>query len=244
MSTSVSQPCAHTQQVTYCKYMNCVLCGAILSGPESSSESGTAIKDDSFNTRADISTSQLYSVMLTDQYVTRFYNPTANYLKTRETLVDWIKEVTGRVQLSKPTFHIAVAYMDYVLSRNDFPKERIYLTALTCLVIAAKYDELDKNIPPLHDYIRVSMNKLPAARVEDIKECEVVLLRILAWNLRIITPLVFVEALITQGVVHTSDRICDKDPATMQTAKNVTQHALHFVESALNRMLSDNADSV
>ncbi len=222
--------------------MNCVLCGTLLSASETSTASPDAaaakiIKDDGFNSRADVSTSQLYSVMLTDQYVTRFYNPTAQYIKSRRSLVDYLREVTARVQLSKSTLHIAVAYMDYVLSRHDFPKPKLPLIALTCLVLAAKYDELDKNIPPLHEYLRASVSRLPVARVDDIKECEVVLLRVLAWNLRIITPLVFVEALLTQGVVHSEEKVLDKEPATTQTARNVTRNALNFVEAALNRTL-------
>jgi len=232
MTNCLPPVCTHTQQVAYCKYLNCVLCGSLLS--ESNSMPGTILKDDAFNSRADVSTSQLYSTMLTDQYVTRFYNPTAQYLKSRRGLIDYLREVTMRLQLSKGIFHISIAYMDYVLSKHDFPKVRLPLIALTCLVIAAKYDELDKNIPPLSDYLRVSITKLPTARVEDIKECEVVLLRILAWNLRIITPLTFVETLLTQGVVHSTDQVNDEKSPAMQTVMSVTRHALNFVESALN----------
>lgn len=85
MMTAIS-PCPHNQQVSYCKYANCVLCGTLLSQPESSGQPShdlTVIKDDRYNSRADVSTSQLYSTMLNDQYVTRFYNPTAEYVKVR-----------------------------------------------------------------------------------------------------------------------------------------------------------------
>ena len=88
--------CTHQQQVTYCKYVNCVLCGAILSQPDSHSNTAQTtsisssnlgvVKDEQYNTRSDVPTSLLYSTMLNDQYTMRFYNPTAQYLKVRNRL--------------------------------------------------------------------------------------------------------------------------------------------------------------
>jgi len=148
-----------------------------------------------------------------------------------------VREVGGKLMLSNPTIHIAVAYMDYVLSKHDFPRHKLPLIAVTCLSLAAKYDELDKNIPPIQEYIRASGSKLPATRVDDLKECEVNVLRILAWNLRIITPLVFVETLLTQGVLHSTDLIEAHDRVSPYTAKLVTQHAFNFADLSLNSIL-------
>ena len=81
--------CTHQQQVTFCRYVNCMLCGAILSQPSSThtlSNSGSyegVVKDDLFNVHSDIPTSLLYSTMLNDQYTARYYNPTAQYVKVR-----------------------------------------------------------------------------------------------------------------------------------------------------------------
>jgi len=81
--------CEHRQQISYCKYTNCVLCGAIVSQAENTQKpsdpnvNSGVVKDDQFNSRADVSTSQIYSTMLNDQYVTHFYNPTAQFLKVR-----------------------------------------------------------------------------------------------------------------------------------------------------------------
>lgn len=152
----------------------------------------------------------------------------------RKLLVDWIKEVGGRLLLSKATIHIAVAYLDYVLGKQDMPRHRLCLVAVTCLYLAAKYDELDRNIPNLNDLLRASSAKLSAARPDDIKECEVSLLRTLSWSLRIITPLVFAEVLLTQGVVHKSDKVGDNnEAASSYIAKVVSQQTMNFVDQAL-----------
>ena len=144
--------------------------------------------------------------------------------------MDWVFEVGGKIGLSALTMHIAVAYMDYVLAKVEVPKNKYFLTATACLYLAAKYDELDKRIPPIHDLLRASLSKLSTARVEDIKECEVMLLRTMAWNLKIITPLVFVEVLLTQGVLYATDKIDEKDAVSVHTSKLVCKHALEFVK--------------
>ena len=71
-----SPQCSHVRQIAYCKYSNCVECGS-LAGVEPKQ---AVVKARSYQTRADVSPAQLYSTMLNDQYVTRFYNPSAAYI--------------------------------------------------------------------------------------------------------------------------------------------------------------------
>ena len=84
--------CTHKQQVTFCHYVNCVSCGAMLSRPSSTntlSNSGSyegVVKDDLFNAHSDVPASLLYSTMLNDQYTARYYNPTAEYVKVRNNI--------------------------------------------------------------------------------------------------------------------------------------------------------------
>ncbi len=151
-------------------------------------------------------------------------------------MVDWIREVGGKLLLSKAIIHIGVAYMDYVLGKQDMPRHKLCLVAVTCLYLAAKYDELDRNIPSLRDLLKASASKLSAARPGDIKECEMGLLRILGWNLRIITPLVFAEVLLTQGVIHKTDTVgANNESVSTYVAKVVSQQTIGFVDQALYR---------
>ena len=66
--------CAHVQQTKHGNLMNCVLCGTLMTG------SCCVLKDDSFNARADVSPALLYSNMLADQNVSRYYNSNASYI--------------------------------------------------------------------------------------------------------------------------------------------------------------------
>ena len=148
-------------------------------------------------------------------------------------LVEWTREVGGKLMLSNTTVHIAIAYLDFVLSKNDYPRHQLSLIAATCLSLAAKYDELDKNIPPIEELLRACVSKLAGARIEDVKECETQLLRALSWNLRIITPLVFLEILLTQGVLHDTDKIEGTDPVSIYTARVISLQSLNFVDLSL-----------
>lgn len=147
--------------------------------------------------------------------------------------MDFVKEAGNKLSLSITTIHIAIAYMDYVLSKEDILKSNYYLIAITCLVLAAKYDELDMNIPPLQDFKRVSTSKAFISRTDEIKECEKLVLRILNWNLRIITPIVFLEVLLTQGVMHSTDLIEGENTNPRGMVKKVSENALFFVNLAL-----------
>lgn len=234
MSCTITEVCEHSQQLMYCKYVNCSLCGAILSYSDlSHNYTCTVIKDQAFSSQTDISASQLYSAMLNDQYATRFYNPTADYLKSRLSVVNWLKELTNKLDLTTTTLHIAVAYMDYVLSRHNFSTGKFNLVALTCLIIATKYDELDRNIPSLLDFMGAARSML-LVKPNDVKSCEAKILGALSWNLCVITPLNFLDILFTQGVLHISDKIIGGKEVSVETAKEITRQSKSLLDFLLN----------
>lgn len=230
MNTSLTKTCTHLQPVKFCKYLNCMDCGSILK----SKGQCDVIKDDLFNTHADISTSQLYSVMLNDQYATRFYNPNAQYIKYRGNIINWLKEVITCLELGKDTLHTTISYMDYVLSRFNFPGMKFCLVGLGCLMVAAKYIELDIKIPPLPDFLRGSKSVLPGVTNVELKRCEKTLLKTMNWNLRIVTPLNFLELILTQGVLHVTDEVDNK---RTDLAKELTRHSLELLDFSINSII-------
>jgi hypothetical protein len=54
----------------------------------------------------------------------------------RKTLVQWLMEVGIKLKLSRSTVQIGVAYLDYILSKNDFASTKYHLLGLSCLIIA------------------------------------------------------------------------------------------------------------
>lgn len=71
--------CVHQKQNVFCKYSNCIECGSLIA-PSSQAGNVTVVKDPESCSRADVPPAQLYANILSDQYVTRFYNPAASYI--------------------------------------------------------------------------------------------------------------------------------------------------------------------
>lgn len=235
--------CYHIHQIPFDQFLNCTLCGTILSSPDSSAKHDFAIiKDSSFNSRADVSPALLYASMLKNQNALRHYNPNAKYLAYRKELVHWLRGLNSQLHLSKATLHIGVAYLDYVLGKEMCEIAERFVVALSCLLLAAKYDELDRNIPPLSKFLYAA--KLQSIRASDIEKCEAKILDTLSWNLHIATSLNFLEMLLTQGVLHESDAASNTSPADnkqcahKELARTISQSALAFADQTLDSSLS------
>ena len=82
----------------------------------------------------------------------------------KKVLIDWIFEVGEKFQLSNLIIHIAIAYLEraYQLgiqkATSSSLDSHLRSLALTCLLLAAKYDELDDKIPFINDMARVVKN--------------------------------------------------------------------------------------
>lgn len=99
--------------------------------------------------------------------------------------------------------------------------------ALSCLLLASKFDEIDDNIPLIEEFCKahslvrdsldngflhaqVDRTRLSQSRAYPtlrlMQRCELYLLNILCWDLNTITPLHFVLNHLYQGVVFSNDR--------------------------------------
>jgi len=77
-------------------------------------------------------------------------------LQKRKELIEQTFEVGYKTQQASTIIHIAACYLDKLL-HSEFHSSN--LTALTCLLLASKYDELDDNIPLIKEIIRKSSCK-------------------------------------------------------------------------------------
>jgi len=64
--------------------------------------------------------------------------------RMRKILLDWINEVSSQLNFKRSTFHLSIALMDTFLSNyNNLDVDKLQLTGVTCLIIAAKYEVLN-----------------------------------------------------------------------------------------------------
>ncbi|KAG8067562.1 hypothetical protein GUJ93_ZPchr0005g15725 [Zizania palustris] len=76
--------------------------------------------------------------------LTDFVETTQKDINTsmRAVLIDWLVEVTEEYRLEPETLYLTVNYIDRYLSGKVISKQRLQLLGVTCLLIAAKYEEI------------------------------------------------------------------------------------------------------
>ncbi len=68
----------------------------------------------------------------------------------RTILVDWLIEVQENFELFHETLYLAVQLTDQYLAKKDVHRDYLQLVGATCMLIAAKFEEL---VPPLVDHL-------------------------------------------------------------------------------------------
>lgn len=78
------------------------------------------------------------------------------YLPHRDGLVDWLVVAAEDLSLSGTTLATAVYCMDRTLSKMEVGLGKLYLVAASCLMVAAKFEEREVDVPSLkslHNYM-------------------------------------------------------------------------------------------
>eukprot|EP00941_MAST-03F_sp_MAST-3F-sp1_P001180 g1180.t1 len=150
--------------------------------------------------------SLIFETMLAQQNIYRAYVPSAKYLRSRRVLVDWIADMCSdeKFRLARITQHVAVMYLDRVLQRLDVPRERLTLVAACCLLVAAKYEEMETTVPTLYELVQVT-NHLH--RECEFIEMETCVLDCLNWKLTEFPPLSFLEYFLHKGILFENDSV-------------------------------------
>ena len=208
ISNSQGRGCEHSTQVALGNHKNCATCNAFIS----TSDGQAAIKDSSLGGMHTTYPAMILQRLCAETAVLSLdpARPISGaYASIRRMLVDWLGQVGRRLRLSERVLHLAVLYMDYILGQKDYAHSKYQLIGLSCLAIAAKFEELDRKIPYPEDYARVA--KL-AFRAPILKECEILLLKVLDWKLKVATAYDVVHCLLAQGVLFVDDLIHTQVP--------------------------------
>jgi cyclin A len=100
------------------------------------------------------------------QYMTRQNDINSNM---RGILVDWLVEVSEQYKLHTETLFLSINYIDRFLSRNNVQRGKLQLVGITCMLVAAKYEETDP--PSVEDFVYISDNAYSREQViaEEVK---------------------------------------------------------------------------
>jgi len=76
--------------------------------------------------------------------------------RMRQILVDWMLQIHLRFQLCSETLHLSIAMLDRVLSDTPISKDNLQLLGVTCMFIAAKFEEI--YVPNIKDFVYIAAN--------------------------------------------------------------------------------------
>lgn len=160
----------------------------------------------------------------------RVYNVGAKYIRHRRIVVDWMSEVGEEHKLSPVAIHCAVRHMDRLLGQTDVPKGRLQLVAMACILVAAKHEEAEENIPTMGELNECSNNSFT---IQELKDMEISVLRALNWQLTIVSPIHFLHLYLARGIVFESDLFEGGPQNKAATIKYAKKYADFFAELSL-----------
>ena len=124
------------------------------------------------------------------------YTVTHNYMlnqseineKMRYILIDWLVEVHLKFKLLPETMSLAVNLVDRFLSKHSIGRDNLQLVGITCMFLAAKYEEIYP--PECNDFVYISAS---AYTREQILAMEGTILNAVEFNLTVPTSLHFLR---------------------------------------------------
>ncbi|EGD72381.1 cyclin A [Salpingoeca rosetta] len=139
-------------------------------------------------------TEYVEKVMTYLRHLEKKFRPHAGYMgrqrdinhNMRSILVDWLVEVTEEYRLQLQTLYIAVGYIDRFLSNMAVQRSKLQLVGVTCMLLAAKYEEIYP--PSVNEFVYITDNTY---RREQVLKMEHVVLKVLRFDMGACTALTF-----------------------------------------------------
>jgi len=101
----------------------------------------------------------------------------------RSILVDWLVEVGEEYKLSSQTLFLTINYLDRLLSKVPVNRSKLQLLGITCMLIAAKYEEIYP--PSIDEFVYISDNTYTR---DEVLSMESIIITSLKFHLSAATP--------------------------------------------------------
>jgi len=148
----------------------------------------------------------------------------------RREMVDWIRTTSLKYQFTDSTQFRALFFLDRLCSIKRVISKHIRITAAVCLYIAAKYNEVDANVPRLGRFCGRQFD------VDAMMKAEISILDAFDFELKTVLPIDFVLHWIGhKRIVFTDDLIDGVRASTdsqSQYAKSLERFSVFFLNLA------------
>ncbi|KAL6486977.1 hypothetical protein MHYP_G00036030, partial [Metynnis hypsauchen] len=163
------------------------------------------------------------------------YKGQSPQLNLRRYFADLIAIVSNRFRLCPSARHLAVYLLDLFMDRYDISVQQLHLVALSCLLLASKFEEREDRVPKLETLNSLgcmsSMNLVLTK--QGLLHMELLLLETFHWNLYLPTAAHFIEYYLSIAVTETD--LHDGWPMVCfeKTMLYMTKYADYFLEVSL-----------
>ncbi|KAG5192719.1 hypothetical protein JKP88DRAFT_261727 [Tribonema minus] len=155
----------------------------------------------------------------------------APYMAERHDMVDWIVRVAEHLRLQSVTIHSAVSLFDEACVQLDEAYPVAWrLQGLCALSIAAKYEEVERDLPTVAALAATA--RVPLTR-RALAEGEVELGRSLDWRVSRINAMHFIGYYLHQGGSFSGD-VCQRRPVSRHGQRALRRHAESFANVTLH----------
>jgi len=141
---------------------------------------------------------ELYATMRTKEQEAEQTRYAKSFVEYRSVIVEWMTQVGETLLgLTPLTIHLAVAYLDKAVSKQEVHPSRLQLFAVAAILAAAKHEEKETKVPSVSDLNYYCCKNIYTPQI--ICKTEVLLLNKLNWELMLLTPRHFLEFFLGRG---------------------------------------------
>ncbi|XP_005991587.1 cyclin-J isoform X2 [Latimeria chalumnae] len=163
------------------------------------------------------------------------YKGQSPQLNLRRYFADLIAIVSNRFRLCPTARHLAVYLLDLFMDRYDISVQQLHVVALSCLLLASKFEEKEDRVPKLEQLnsLGCMTNMNLVLTKQNLLHMELLLLETFQWNLCLPTAAHFIEYYLSIAV-HETD-LHDGWPMLCleKTKLYMAKYADYFLEVSL-----------
>ncbi|XP_062352430.1 cyclin-J isoform X2 [Cinclus cinclus] len=163
------------------------------------------------------------------------YKGQSPQLHLRRYFADLIAIVSNRFRLCPAARHLAVYLLDLFMDRYDISTQQLHVVALSCLLLASKFEEKEDSVPKLEQLnsLGCMTNMNLVLTKQNLLHMELLLLETFQWNLCLPTAAHFIDYYLSIAV-HETD-LHDGWPMVCleKTKLYMAKYADYFLEVSL-----------
>jgi len=161
------------------------------------------------------------------------HNKNSPQIAKRGNLIEWSRNVSEQLGLATATFHLAVKLIDLFMDGHDIMDPQLYLVALGGLLLAAKMEEKDGNIPrctKLNSYVN---NCFP---LTDFYSIELVMLNYFDWKINLPTSCYFASAMLPYAILETDRLASGRILSFSKAHAYLEEYVFYFLSVSVSEM--------